>query len=206
MDKEYKNALDHFQNERFSVAKQLFIEVSEQDPDNIDALFKLGVCNFKLKEFRQAEIRFNIVTNQHPDHSESWYYLGLLHEQQGNSEKAESYYRAALKLNPALDTARKKLSPDKTPRQPEQLADSNTPDIEQTVPPRPSEQTQESVPDNSPVQLKQQVDSSPSDSKIPFIVLILIVVISLIYSVLAFKKIHNRTDNCVSYSPRVICK
>jgi len=163
MDKEYKNALDHFQNERFADAKQLFIQVSEQDPDNIDALFKLGVCNFHLKEFRQAEVHFNIVTNQHPDHSESWYYLGLLSEQQGNSEKAESYYRAALKLNPALDTARKKLSPDKTPSQPEQLADSNTPDIGQTEPPRPIEQAQESVPDNLPVQPEQQVDSSPPD-------------------------------------------
>ena len=82
MKTDYESALTHFQSKRIAAAKPLFAAALEEDPGNLDALYKFGVCQFRLEEFKQAEGSFRSVVEKDPEHFKAWYYIGLSLERQ----------------------------------------------------------------------------------------------------------------------------
>lgn len=92
------------------MARPLFAEVVESSDDNFEALYKLGVCDFRLKKFKEAGASFSALIEVEPKNSLAWYYLGLTKERQGDKDKAIEKYHMALLIDPDLDVAQKKLA------------------------------------------------------------------------------------------------
>ncbi|MEW6079811.1 MAG: tetratricopeptide repeat protein [Thermodesulfobacteriota bacterium] len=115
-------------------ASLLFSRALEEDPDNIDGLYGLGVSRFAVGDLSSAERHLGSVRKMNANYKEANQYLdrvlnqkrqvqesirniseslrhnpgnadlycqlGLLHEMNGDSEKAEAHYQKALAIDP----------------------------------------------------------------------------------------------------------
>lgn len=98
-----------FKANKISAAARLFEEVLKQDPENMDAKLKLGVCRFRQKSFELAETIFRQLTATNHQNFNAWYYLGLCYERHGKPKDSITAYRIALAINPNFEAAKKKL-------------------------------------------------------------------------------------------------
>jgi tetratricopeptide (TPR) repeat protein len=84
----------------FNLAKNDFEQALEIQPDNIDYLFNLALCEEKLKNTSHAIDLFLKVTSLEPGHSGAYFNLGNIQFKQNIFEEAISYYTIAHNLNP----------------------------------------------------------------------------------------------------------
>ncbi|MBI4905385.1 MAG: tetratricopeptide repeat protein [Acidobacteria bacterium] len=80
------------------------------DPKNTDALNYLGVAHAVQDHIEEALAVLKQAVSGNPDHSLSWMNLGNAHEALGDSAAAKAAYRAALRLQPDLKEAQRRLS------------------------------------------------------------------------------------------------
>ena len=129
MSTSYHQAQKLFEAKKIPAAALLFEKAIKEDPSNIDAKFKLGVCWFRQKKFESAEKMFRAITANNYDDFKAWYYLGLCAERQGRENDAFSAYKIALAINPQFEAAKQKLGIEKTQKN---NPDSNMPESKDT--------------------------------------------------------------------------
>ncbi|WP_293268170.1 tetratricopeptide repeat protein [Neptunomonas sp.] len=110
MESKFKLANQYFNKNQITLARPLFAEVLENSDKNFEALYKLGVCDFRLEKFKEAGDSFSALIEVEPRNSLAWYYLGLTKERRGDKDKAIEKYHMALLIDPDLEVAQKKLS------------------------------------------------------------------------------------------------
>lgn len=86
-------------------ALDLYAEIVELDPANLDARATLGNMLAELGEHAAAIEQFRRLVEAHPEHADSWFNLGYLHEQREQLDEAERAFRRAAELNPQHDRA-----------------------------------------------------------------------------------------------------
>lgn len=110
MNSKTQQGIQCFDNGDIESAIPLLQTAIEDKPDNVDANFFLGVCNFRKKEFNEAERHFRKVVSINNAHYNAQYYLGLVLERQNRlKEEIIPQYRIALALKPDFKEAREKL-------------------------------------------------------------------------------------------------
>ena len=92
--------LFYFESNDFESALSDFKKAVKFNPENIDYLFNLALCNGKLNKTDEAEALFMKVTELDPGHSGAYFNLGNLQFKQGSFDEAISYYTLAHHLNP----------------------------------------------------------------------------------------------------------
>lgn len=117
MSLDYEVALKNFKGNKILEAKMQFQSIVREDSENIDACYKLGICEFRLKQFKRALECFRTVIFLKPDFAEVWYYLGLTQERLGENKSAETNFRMALKIDPNYELSKKKLGIERSPIQ-----------------------------------------------------------------------------------------
>lgn len=96
----YARALKMQRNGKLDEATELYRQVLEQEPRNIQALNNLGVVHLKMKRYRRAIIRFNeALTIQH-DYADAHYNLACLYAKKSDLQKSLFYLKNAITLNP----------------------------------------------------------------------------------------------------------
>ena len=67
-------------------------EIIEEDPENLNALFNLGILAIRTQQFERALERFETLVGYHPDHIEGNMYLGMCLYETGNLTKAKAQF------------------------------------------------------------------------------------------------------------------
>lgn len=91
---------------------QLLLQVIEEEPNNIQALYYLGDFSMKTGQYQKAIDRFSKLVQIQPENDRFWYMLAQSQEMEGNSSQAiESYekFLAFGKDSIILETVRQKL-------------------------------------------------------------------------------------------------
>jgi len=81
-------------------AEQLYLQILETDPRQVDALHLLGLVAKRLGRIDQAADYLRQAMALRPDIADVHYNLGNLLREQGNLDEAAASYRQALKLQP----------------------------------------------------------------------------------------------------------
>lgn len=74
----------------------LLREVLQEDPNNADANYHLGVFSIQSGQFEKGIARFENVLNADPSRIDAYYYLGYIYAQLGNKELAIENYTTFL--------------------------------------------------------------------------------------------------------------
>ena len=90
--KEIENALDLINTGDFNEAKNILTGIIENDPENIEALKSLGLCNINLNNYDEAYDSFKKVLNTNPDDAVSWFYIGSIYEKRNDLEHAKNAF------------------------------------------------------------------------------------------------------------------
>lgn len=91
--------LFYFEFKDFESALSDFKKAVKFDPENIEYLFNLALCNEKLKRTDEAEELFLMVIELDQSHSGAYFNLGNLQFRQGLFDEAISYFTIAHHLN-----------------------------------------------------------------------------------------------------------
>lgn len=92
--------LYHFENGEYEASCRDFKKAIKIQPENIDYLFNLALCQDKLSNSERAEALFIRVLESDPGHSGAYFNLGNLQFKQNHLKEAISYYTIAHNLNP----------------------------------------------------------------------------------------------------------
>jgi len=92
--------LFYYDRKDYNSARLDFEKALEMQPDNIDYLFNLALCQVNLKNISNAEELFLKVITVDPVHSGAYFNLGNVQFKQMHFEEAISYYTIAHNLNP----------------------------------------------------------------------------------------------------------
>ena len=83
-------------------ARQVYRQALLADPDNADALFRLGAASLMLGQFSEAAANFQKALRLRPHQAEGHKNLGIALARQGNLVEAVASFQQALELNPDL--------------------------------------------------------------------------------------------------------
>ncbi len=84
-------------DEQYDKANELFTDLYEQYPDNVDILYTLGLLYIDMQKFNKAEPLFKRLSTMDKQHrsDESHYFLGKIYQAQKSNKKAlKEYYLA----------------------------------------------------------------------------------------------------------------
>ena len=95
-----QEALKLHQSGNLTEAVQLYHEILEEDPGNIDAIFLLGTSNLQQGNLDLAATFLKKAIALKPDNARAHNNLGTTYQEQGKSDEAIGCYRKAIKLNP----------------------------------------------------------------------------------------------------------
>ncbi|NJP10805.1 MAG: tetratricopeptide repeat protein [Leptolyngbyaceae cyanobacterium RU_5_1] len=105
-------AFEHYEAGRLSEAEQIYGQISQVQPENVELMQRLAYLACQLNKFDQAIASYQKALELNPDSSVA----ALLHNdlgnvliQQGKFEEAAQSYRRALKLNPTSTEAHNNL-------------------------------------------------------------------------------------------------
>lgn len=114
----YEHAMQLFEANKIALAVKAFDDVLKRDPNNTEATYKLGICQFRLKDFAHSERIFRTLIADQYGHYEAWYYLGLCLKRQDKDEEAATVFKIALAINPDFKAAKRKLGIQKPENRP----------------------------------------------------------------------------------------
>lgn len=82
----------------FQMATPLFQQVTELDPDDVDAWFNLATAQLALDDLDGAQPSLKKVLELEPDNSTAWYQLGVIYIKKGMKAEGEEAFKKAEKL------------------------------------------------------------------------------------------------------------
>ncbi len=100
LDRLASDAARSIRSGSWSAAKRDASEVLQYRPDDIEAMFALGLAHAALDEFVQAEQALRKVIASAPNHVDALYCLGNLRIEQKNFLAAEEFLRKAVAIDP----------------------------------------------------------------------------------------------------------
>ncbi len=103
-------ALQHYHNGELAAAEQIYRQVLQQQPDQVDALHVLGVILCQTQRHEDAIAHLRHLTNLQPDFAEGWGNLGGALQEQQQWENAIACYERSLLLNPDNPNVHQNLS------------------------------------------------------------------------------------------------
>lgn len=74
-------------------AKNFFTLFLEKNPENIEAIYYLGVTQFHLKNFNEAKKLLEVSSGESDTESNSFFYLGMIYQEEGDRLKAIEYFK-----------------------------------------------------------------------------------------------------------------
>ncbi len=83
-------------------AEQVYRQALRADPDDAEALSRLGAACLMLGQFREAATHFQKALRLRPHHAEGYKNLGIALARQGNLAEAVASFQEALRLKPDL--------------------------------------------------------------------------------------------------------
>lgn len=93
----------------FEQAKELLIDITATEPNNIEALKLLGLCNVNLGLFKEGQSNFETVVKFKNDDATSWFYLANCYDNLDDITHAKAAYIQVLKLRENYIEAYKSL-------------------------------------------------------------------------------------------------
>jgi tetratricopeptide (TPR) repeat protein len=84
-------------------ARQTYEQILKADPQQVEALFKLGVIDYREGHFVQSRTRFLKVLSLVPEHRKATFNLGVIYAAEGelqDIEKATFFFNKYLSLSP----------------------------------------------------------------------------------------------------------
>lgn len=109
-NKTLETAINLIKESNFNEAKELLNQVIEIEPDNIEAIKSLGLCNVNLNLFDEALINFQKSLNGNPEDALSWYYLGTILESKNDLNAAKNAFRKVIEYREDYVDAYKNLA------------------------------------------------------------------------------------------------
>ncbi len=97
-----REALAHYDAERWEAAIAAFQRELAERPSNAEAWYKLGNIRTEQGADEQARASFQRAIELDPSHARAWNNVGAAHQRLGREEEALAAYRKALELDPAL--------------------------------------------------------------------------------------------------------
>src|ERR1700691_5439881 len=101
-------AAAHRRGERM-LARELYLQALQLDPQNANALHLLGVLDYKEHNFDDAVELIERAIALQPDAAVYWMNCGLAYIERGQAAEAVARLRAALRLRPAYPKAHANL-------------------------------------------------------------------------------------------------
>lgn len=93
-------ALEHHRIGQFAEAERRYQAVLEQQPNQLNALYLLGLLAHQIGNLPVAIAYYQSALEAHPDYADAHNNLGAALQQQGKLEAAIGHYQAALRLQP----------------------------------------------------------------------------------------------------------
>lgn len=95
-----KTAIQHHRSGQVAVAAQLYQEVLQQQPDQPNALYLLGLIAHQANNLETAIAYYQQAVAAQTDYADAHNNLGAALQQQGNLVAAANHYHAALRIAP----------------------------------------------------------------------------------------------------------
>jgi len=105
----HKAAEIYMSTERDENAEEILNEILELRPETVNVYNSLGVLCRKKGDYPTALKHYEKALKIHPKEPNIYYNIGRIHLDMKNPEKAESYFRTALRLDPGFEDARQVL-------------------------------------------------------------------------------------------------
>ncbi len=97
-------------NREFEEAKKILDVIILEEPDNIEIIKYLGLCNVNIGNFIEAKNNFLKAVELDAEDASSWFYLASLHDDLGEKEEAISAFLKVIELREDYIDAYKNLS------------------------------------------------------------------------------------------------
>ena len=104
-NKLFKKGINLMADEKLEDAAHVFEQVLRIDPDNVDALLKLGYTRFHLDDHSDALKVYDKILDIDVTNSEAWNLKGLVHYEQKNYAKALDSVEKAIESEPTFGMA-----------------------------------------------------------------------------------------------------
>lgn len=98
--KDFEKATTKIREEDFSGALSILERILQKKPDDENALYFAGICNFKMNKLPEAIDAFNKVNSLNPSFPGAYLHLGICYQKQGELEQSLGFYQKALQLEP----------------------------------------------------------------------------------------------------------
>lgn len=76
-------------------AENFFRLFLEKNPENIEAVYYLGITQFHLKNFKEAKKLLEVSSGESGTQADSFFYLGMIYQEEGDRLKAIEYFKRA---------------------------------------------------------------------------------------------------------------
>jgi protein O-GlcNAc transferase len=97
-----KLAFEHYQAGNLQQAELLYTEILKIQPDNVHALYFLGVICYQLEKYDLSTVYFKQVIHLDPNNAGTYINLGDSLREKWELDEALASYQKALQLNPSL--------------------------------------------------------------------------------------------------------
>src|SRR3990167_9682665 len=104
-NKLFKKGINLMADEKLEDAIQVFEQVLRIDPDNVDALLKLGYARFHLDEYSDALRVYDKILDIDVTNAEAWNLKALVHYEQKNYAKALDSVEKSIESEPTFGMA-----------------------------------------------------------------------------------------------------
>jgi tetratricopeptide (TPR) repeat protein len=81
---------------KLEMAENAYNDIIALFPQNVDAIYSIGVINFEKKKYDIALKQFNIATKVDPTFPDAYFMIGKIEKINGNKEKAKAAFKQAL--------------------------------------------------------------------------------------------------------------
>jgi len=96
----FQEALKHHQSANFVDAENLYNEILEMQPANIDTIYYLGTLKLQQGKFEEARLLLEKTTTLKPDHAIAYNNLATALKKQGKLDEAVTVYNKSIALQP----------------------------------------------------------------------------------------------------------
>jgi len=101
----FKKGINLMADEKLEDASQIFEQVLRIDPDNVDALLKLGYARFHLEDYSDALRVYDKILDIDVTNAEAWNLKSLVHYEQKQYAKALDSVEKAIESEPTFGMA-----------------------------------------------------------------------------------------------------
>jgi protein O-GlcNAc transferase len=98
-------ALQHYQAGRFQRAQNLYKEILNVQPNNVEALHFLSIIFQQKKDYDAAILSYRKAIRHNPRNAGAYYNLGLIFQEKGKVDEAITNYQQALSIKPDFANA-----------------------------------------------------------------------------------------------------